>query len=83
MLVDCGTCTVRGHACQECVVTVLWGLPENDVGVVDAAPAGALRLDRDDRAALRALADAGMVPRLRHEHGADERPGAARRRAAG
>ncbi|MGH3743309.1 MAG: hypothetical protein ACRDTP_00430 [Mycobacteriales bacterium] len=78
MLVDCGTCTVRGLACGECVVTVLWGLPDDEVGA-DRAPSAepghdaALRLDLDDRAALRALADAGMVPRLRHEGGLDRR----------
>lgn len=74
MLVDCGTCTVRGIACGDCVVTVLWGLPDDEVdadfGVsapVGAVDSVALRLDLDDRAALRALADAGMAPRLRHE----------------
>lgn len=70
MLVDCGTCSVRGLACGDCVVTVLWGLPDDEV-VGDGTPAGTgpFRLDPDDRAALHALADAGMVPRLRHEDG--------------
>lgn len=82
MLVDCGTCSVRGLACGECVVTVLWGLPDDELAAdrpsVHAGDVATLRLDRDDRAALRALADAGMAPRLRHEEG--RRPG---RRVAG
>ena len=27
MLIDCDTCTVRGHGCSDCVVTVLLGAP--------------------------------------------------------
>lgn len=27
MLIDCDTCTVRGHGCDDCVVTVLLGAP--------------------------------------------------------
>lgn len=77
MLVDCGTCTVRGLACGDCVVTVLWGLPDDEVGEPPRSDPSAsvveragLHLDRDDRAALRALADAGLAPRLRHAHAA-------------
>ncbi len=79
MLVDCGTCAVRDVACGDCVLTVLWGLPDERVdgwGPADeagpAVSAGAavalvpVRLDDDDRRALRALADAGLAPRLRH-----------------
>jgi hypothetical protein len=53
MIVDCDRCVVRGHACQECVITVLLG-----------APPGGLELDGTDRRALDTLAAAGMVPRL-------------------
>ncbi|HYP46725.1 MAG TPA: hypothetical protein VEQ66_16185 [Propionibacteriaceae bacterium] len=52
--VDCDTCIARGPACGDCVVTVLLG-----------APASGLDLDRDERAALAALADSGLVPPLR------------------
>ena len=52
--VDCGTCVARGIACSDCVVTVLL---DTSGGVVD--------LDRDERAALEALAGSGLVPPLR------------------
>lgn len=51
--VDCDTCVARGPACGDCVISVLLGQP----GTVD--------LDTDERAALSALADSGMVPPLR------------------
>jgi len=54
MLIDCDGCVVRGHACGDCVVTVLLGGPPT--GVV---------LDEADRAALDLLADVGLVPPLR------------------
>jgi hypothetical protein len=57
--VDCDTCIARGPACEDCVITVLLGAP----------PAG-LDLDGDERAALAALADSGLVPPLRLVHGA-------------
>ena len=52
--VDCDRCLARGPACQDCVITVLLGSPG---GVVD--------LDSDERAALTALAESGLVPPLR------------------
>jgi hypothetical protein len=57
--VDCGTCIARGDACNDCVVTVLLG-----------APGGVVDLDQDERAALEALADSGLVPPLRLIQGA-------------
>lgn len=52
--VDCGTCRARGPACADCVVSVLLGpLPD------------ALVLDDDEQAALRAMADSGLLPPLR------------------
>lgn len=54
MLVDCDSCAVRGPACGECVVSVLVGAPPTGV-----------ELDEAEQEALRLLADAGMVPRLR------------------
>jgi hypothetical protein len=53
VLVDCDTCTVRGDGCADCVVTVLLGMP------------AVLELDDDERRALDALADSGLVPPLR------------------
>jgi hypothetical protein len=53
MLIDCDTCAVRDLQCGDCVMTVLLGHP----GVYDVSPG--------ERAALDALADGGLVPRLR------------------
>jgi hypothetical protein len=62
MLIDCDNCAVRGPACAGCLVSVVLGAP----------PAG-VELDEAEQRALRVLADAGMVPRLRLV------PGSARR----
>jgi len=51
--VDCDSCRARGPACDDCVISVLLGAP------------GAVNLDSDERAALAALADSGLVPPLR------------------
>ncbi|OBJ73530.1 hypothetical protein A5643_02975 [Mycobacterium sp. 1274756.6] len=51
VLIDCDTCAVRGPACQDCVVSVLLGVPTT--------------LHDDERAALDVLAEAGLAPRLR------------------
>ena len=60
MLIDCDGCAVRGLACGDCVVTVLLDGPGSLLG-------GPGRHDVDDaeRLALEALADGGLVPRLR------------------
>lgn len=52
--VDCDTCIARGPTCNDCVVSVLLGMPSSG-----------LDLDHDERAALAALADSGLVPPLR------------------
>jgi hypothetical protein len=49
--IDCDDCAVRGPGCNDCVVSVLLGVPEI--------------LLVDERAALEVLAEAGMAPRLR------------------
>ncbi|HEX6073895.1 MAG TPA: hypothetical protein VFZ32_01375 [Micromonosporaceae bacterium] len=67
MLIDCDSCKVRGTGCGDCVVSVILGGPPEGV-----------ELDETERAALRVLADAGMVPRLRLVPGAAPR----RRRTA-
>ncbi|MBV8347729.1 MAG: hypothetical protein JOZ49_09400 [Mycolicibacterium sp.] len=51
MIIDCDDCAVRGAACKDCVVSFLLGTPDT--------------LLDDERAALEALADAGLAPRLR------------------
>ncbi|KAA1252218.1 hypothetical protein F0Q45_00625 [Mycobacterium simiae] len=51
VIIDCDDCAVRGSACRDCVVSVLLGVPDT--------------LMRDERAALEALAAAGLAPRLR------------------
>lgn len=53
MLIDCGTCEVRGLACDDCVVTALLDTPAS------------VEIDESEQTALRALADSGMVPPLR------------------
>ena len=113
MLIDCDTCTVRGHGCGDCVVTVLLGAPpgwrgsdptvvplaarrpaaepvarpesadpvatgdapgqagcERDVARVDAVvddPWSVVELDEIEQQAVRALAEFGLVPPLRHQ----------------
>ena len=52
MLIDCDTCTVRGLACTDCVVTVLLGMPS-------------VELDDVEQAAISTLAAHGLVPPLR------------------
>ncbi len=54
LVVDCSTCAMEGtSACDDCVVTHLF------------AAGGPLCFDDDERDALAALADEGLVPRLR------------------
>ena len=50
-VIDCDTCTVRGDACSDCVVSVMLGGPPEVV-----AP--------DDQRALGVLAGLGLVPPL-------------------
>ncbi|WP_395311122.1 hypothetical protein V4U86_10225 [Mycobacterium sp. AMU20-3851] len=61
VVIDCDDCAVRGPGCQDCVVSVLLGVPET--------------LLDDERQALDVLAEVGLAPRLRlvpiHRH---ERP---------
>jgi hypothetical protein len=66
LLVDCAGCAVREVACADCVVTVLLGSapPDSQPFPGDGAPARALAAV--ERAAIHALAEAGLVPRLRH-----------------
>ena len=53
LTIDCDSCVVRGLACEDCVVSVLFGAPPT------------IELDPFERRAIDVLAGAGMVPRLR------------------
>lgn len=53
VIIDCDRCDVRPHACSECVMSVLLGAPPT------------VEWDETERRAVNALADAGMLPRLR------------------
>ncbi|WP_146902126.1 hypothetical protein [Cellulomonas aerilata] len=79
MIIDCDSCTVRGAACTDCVVTFLTipvrpaGRPGPPTSASAAAhrhaPASAagrpVDLDDDERAAIDVLASSGLVPPLR------------------
>ncbi|MDQ2750509.1 MAG: hypothetical protein ABI775_08125 [Pseudonocardiales bacterium] len=54
MLIDCDTCSVRGRACPDCVMTVILN---NSARPVD--------LDADEQDAVDTLAAGGLVPPLR------------------
>ncbi|HEV7192188.1 MAG TPA: hypothetical protein VGN35_03205 [Jatrophihabitantaceae bacterium] len=54
MLIDCDTCTVRGDACRDCVVTMILDRPRQPVD-----------LDDEEQAAVGSLAAAGLLPPLR------------------
>ncbi len=60
MLIDCDACVMRGPGCDDCVVSVLLGA--RDDGLV---------IDDDEKAALDALAQSGLVPPLRLVHAVD------------
>ena len=50
---DCDRCAIRGVGCSDCVISVLLAAP------------GKVELVEPELRALGALADAGLVPRLR------------------
>lgn len=57
LVIDCATCVGPAFgACDDCVVTYLLGRQPDDAVIIDVAEARALRL----------LAEADLVPRLRH-----------------
>ncbi len=76
MIIDCDSCTVRGAACTDCVVTFLT-IPVRPTGTAGPTPDGPGRgapvatsspgvdLDDDERAAIDVLASSGLVPPLR------------------
>jgi hypothetical protein len=68
MFIDCGTCSVRGTGCDDCVVTVLLGAPELGDGTCEAPPDSRVGVEvgADERRAFAVLAQVGLVPELRH-----------------
>ena len=57
MRIDCDECVMQGtEVCEDCVVTYLVRRRSHEAVV----------LDLDEERALRRLAGAGLVPRLRH-----------------
>ena len=78
MLIDCDRCTARAVRCDTCVVGLLLGPPsmrsaepaieagsEPETVMVDMYAARAGDFDTAERAALQALAGAGLIPPLR------------------
>lgn len=82
MIIDCGRCTVRGVACENCAVTFVTGAeirpasapapPGKSQGTATRKPASAsnceqvIELDAAEIRALTALANAGLIPPLRY-----------------
>jgi len=54
MLIDCDTCSVRGRACRDCVVTIILNNSARPV-----------ELDETEQYAVGTLAAGGLVPPLR------------------
>lgn len=57
MLIDCETCSVRGVACPDCVISVLLHAP--------SGPTNAIDLDESERNAVSVFAASGLLPPLR------------------
>lgn len=56
--ISCEDCTAQGtEACADCVVTFICGREPGDALIIDA----------EEQRAVRLLAQAGLVPGLRHE----------------
>ncbi|HUF84889.1 MAG TPA: hypothetical protein VMQ81_09900 [Acidimicrobiia bacterium] len=58
MRIDCDECRMQHtSACEDCVVTF----------VINREPGDALVIDSEEERAVRLLANAGLLPALRHE----------------
>jgi len=66
VLIDCEACVMKGPGCQDCVVTVVLAFSTERAS--SAERSGSLRIDDDEKAALDALAESGLVPPLRLVH---------------
>jgi hypothetical protein len=68
MLIDCDCCLMKNtSACADCVVSAFVALDSGDP----------IEVDTEERAAIEALAAAGLVPRLRLLPGRGDPPAAA------
>jgi hypothetical protein len=57
MVIDCDECVMQGtEVCRDCVVT----------HIIGRDPGHAVVLDLCEERAIRGLAEAGLVPKLRH-----------------
>lgn len=74
MMIDCDTCSARGDACADCVVTFLTiptregagpPAPQGGPGTGLATTTAPQDLDDAERRAIEVLAGAGLVPPLR------------------
>lgn len=63
MMIDCDSCSVRGDACTDCVVTFL------TIPVRAGTPPPPPELDDAEQAAIDVLARSGLVPPLRMVRG--------------
>jgi len=57
VLIDCETCSVRGIACPDCVISVLLHASPD--------PANGVDLDESERNAVSVFAASGLLPPLR------------------
>jgi alkylhydroperoxidase family enzyme len=78
MIIDCDACAVRDLECDDCVVTVMLGMPpvrgsvpETDEAVTAFDP---VDLDAREQAAIAVLAQCGLIPPLRLVAAADVTP---------
>ena len=79
-LIDCGTCIMREtDACSDCVVSFLFQEDSDEHENEDSAPVSAESMavvfDISEIRAMRALAEAGLVPTLRHRAQSERKSG--------
>ncbi|MDP9071791.1 MAG: hypothetical protein M3N68_11060 [Actinomycetota bacterium] len=61
LTVSCSECSMQGtDTCQDCVVSFICGRDPDEAVIIDA----------EEERAVRLLANAGLVPRLRHQRAA-------------
>lgn len=64
MIIDCGSCTAAGPACDDCVVTVLLGPMPTSEHAPEAAGVPP-EIPDEHAAAVAVLAETGLIPPLR------------------